>query len=266
MLLMIKNKINSITTRHQRVMVKDISREISYGISTFKCCIRYGLKPVISARVYISHKYRFINFQIQKVASTTQTQLVCNLHEVSEDTMETKELIRTDFLQYTLYSSKYKYDDYYKWVFARNPWDRLLSCYRNKIIDNRPILNSPPFPVLCPDGLNEKNAYKFNSMTFEDFVKFVYKTPDFLCDGHFLPQHYFISHKMDFIGHFENFDADMLKLLSIVAPDCSIKEVGKENISSNRGGKPYREYYTDEMREMVARKYARDIELFDYQF
>ena len=71
---------------------------------------------------------------------------------------------------------------------------------------------------------------------------------------------------MDFIGRFENFEADMLKVLNIVAPGHGIKKFEISNQSSNRGGKAYREHYTDETREMVARKYARDIELFDYQF
>ena len=105
-------------------------------------------------------------------------------------------------------------------------------------------------------------------MTFEDFVKYVAKTPDWFGDGHFLPQHYFFdAEKIDFIGRFENYEADMLKLLAIIAPDHKIREIPKFNQSSKSlEGKNYRDYYTDETREIVAHKYARDIKLFNYQF
>ena len=84
----------------------------------------------------------------------------------------------------------------------------------------------------------------------------------------FLPQHYFFDpEKIDFIGRFENYEADMLKLLAIIAPDHKIREIPKFNQSSKSlEGKNYRDYYTDEMREIVAHKYARDIELLNYQF
>ena len=109
---------------------------------------------------------------------------------------------------------------------------------------------------------------KLNTTTSEDFVKYVAKTPDWFSDGHFLPQHYFFdSEKIDFIGHHENYQADMLKLLAIIAPDHKIREIPKIRQSSNSlEKKNYRDYYTDEMREIVAHKYARDIKLFNYQF
>ncbi len=113
-----------------------------------------------------------------------------------------------------------------------------------------------------------RRTIKLNKMTFEDFVKYVAKTPNWFGDGHFLPQHYFFDpKKIDFIGRFENYKADIIKLLAIIAPDHKISKIPKIRQSSNsREGKNYRDYYTDEMREIVARKYARDIELLNYQF
>ena len=260
MLLMIKNKINSITAHHQKVVVKKYLEKTKDNIGIFKYYIRHGLKPIPrSPQIFLSHKYKFVSFPISKVASRKQCKFIRDLHKH-------KELTTICRIPDILCLSK-KYDDYYKWMFVRNPWDRLLSCYLNKIHDDIRIFNLPSFPVLCVRERNKmKYSYKLNPMTFEDFVKFVYKTPDFLCDGHFLPQHYFIPQEMDFIGRFENLETDMSKLLSIIAPDCGITKFEKKNASSNPGGKAYREHYTDETREMVARKYARDIELFDYQF
>ena len=256
--------------------VKDIPRKIRNRIDTFNYCIRHGLKPIPNhPNIYISHKYKFISFQILKVASSVQYKLMYDLHEDydlhenPENSQNTKELTIVNRPLYALYPSRYKYDDYYKWGFVRNPWDRLFSAYSNKIHDSIWKFNDPPFPMARIKNLRRKyhRIHQFGSITFEGFIKSVYKIPDFLCDSHFLPQHYYFNpQEMDFIGHFENFEADMMKLLSIVAPDCGIANFEKIRASSNPGGKAYREHYTDEMREMVARKYARDIELFDYQF
>ena len=236
----------------------------------FKCLLMYGLKPVSShPNTYISHKYKFISFPIDKVASGTQYKLMHDLHAQPEDPEKTEGLINVNRKEYFLQPQGIKYDDYYKWAFVRNPWDRLLSCYMDKIVGSTWRFTHIPFPAGSIKVLRRKyhNIHQFNSMTFEDFVKRVVKIPDFLCDNHILPQHYFFNpQEMDFIGRFENFEADMFKILNVVVPDCDIKKLEKINQSNNKGGRSYRDHYTDEMREIVARKYARDIELFDYQF
>ena len=233
---------------------------------TLKYCLKHRLRPIPTSCIHVSYKYKFIYFPICKVASRACAQSIHDLHGYSNNpNIKNKERVHVRCIDYFLRLPKHQYDDYHKWVFVRNPWDRLYSCYLNKIYDIIDIFNCPPFPAVYMGWVED--SFKLNPMTFEAFVKLVGKTPDFLCDGHFLPQHYFFNlQEMDFIGRFENFEADMLKVLNIVAPGYGIKKFERRNQSSSRGGKAYREHYTDEMREIVARKYARDIELFDYQF
>ena len=236
----------------------------------FKYLLMHGLKPVpdLPENIY-SHKYKFVCFQVTKAASTTQHKLMHDLHKHPENLGKAEGLTLVKRRYYVFNPSQYQYDDYYKWVFVRNPWDRLLSCYMNKIDSGDCKFIHIPFPAANIKILRRRYRYMhyFNSITFEDFVKRVGKIPDFLCDIDILPQHYFFNpQEMDFIGRFENFEADMFKILNVVVPDCDIKKLEKLNQSNNKGGRSYRDHYTDEMREIVARKYARDIELFDYKF
>ena len=261
-----KRRINSITTHDQRVKVIEVKDNFFF----YRYLLMHGLKPIPKhPKIYISQKYKFICFQTLKVASSTQYKLMYDLHKHPEDLSKTEGLIIVVPEEYAFRPSKYQYDDYYKWGFVRNPWDRLFSLYLDKVHDGTWEFDDMCRPFSRIRSLRKKYEYKhqFNLMTFEEFVKCIVKIPDFLCDTHILPQHYsFNPQEMDFIGRFENFEADMLKVLNIVVPDHDIKKFERRNQSSSRGGKAYREHYTDEMREIVARKYARDIELFDYQF
>ena len=268
----IKGIINANTTHSQR---EKIIKALKGGkfrddFLLFKYLLMHGLKPIpYHPEIYISHKYKFICFQTLKVASSTQYKLMYDLHKHPGNPKETRGLTIVRQIEYAYCPSKYQYDDYYKWAFVRSPWSRLFSFYMEKIHDRTWEFVDIPFPAESIKVLRRKyhNIHQFNSMTFEDFVKRVGKIPDFLCDTHILPQCYFFNpQEMDFIGRFENFEADMLKILRVVAPDYGIKKLEKLNQSNSKGGKSYRDHYTDETREIVARKYARDIELFDYQF
>ena len=250
---------NAINLKHQGKML------MRWYNSGFKIFPAY-------ADIYISHRYKFISFAIGKVASSTHRSIMSALHRDSEKQRKTRSYERIKHLDYFLYPSRYKHDDYYSWTFVRNPWDRLFSCYRF-LVHDRIRNNEEPHKLSSPVigrwwMYREHAMIKLHMTTFEDFVKYVAKTPDWFSDGHFLPQHYFFDmKKMDFIGRYENYETDMLKLLAVIVPDYKISEIPKIRQSSNSlEKKNYRDYYTNEIREIVAHKYARDIKLFNYQF
>jgi len=152
--------------------------------------------------------------------------------------------------------------NFFRFSFVRNPWDRLVSCYMEKIINPNPnvkFINSM------------KKAYpghNFQDMDFVDFVHFVYRLPKRQMEPHFLPQHWFFRPSaMDLVGRVENFSEDLQKLASHLSPAAREKIAGMEIPRLKKSEHlHYTQYYNDETRRLVGKKYAQDIRLFGYHF
>ena len=133
---------------------------------------------------------------------------------------------------------------YYKFSFVRNPWSRFLSEYYYMIAES----------LLPPN------------FSFKDFCLHEDAIVEYGWDYHDKSQHEFIfdsngNSLVDFIGKLENLQEDF----NIVCDKIGIprKQLPHENKTNH---KHYTEYYDDETREIVAKKYAKDIEYFGYKF
>jgi len=149
-----------------------------------------------------------------------------------------------------------KYQDYFKFSIVRNPWDSFASAYfflRHGGIG----LN---YKRVNPD-LKYINHINNNYCNFNDFVK----SECWTRWKHFRPscEYLTINGKLviDFIGKFENLQEDF----NIICDKIGIphQQLPHKNKSKHEH---YTEYYDDETREIVAEKYARDIEYFGYEF
>ena len=157
-------------------------------------------------------------------------------------------------IDYRVIYGRRTFNQYFKFAFVRNPWDRLYSAYR----------------YLKAGGWNEKDELwaKTNLAAFDDFNNFV---KQWLCEKniehhiHFRPQHHFICDAkgrllIDYLGYFETINDDFDKISKRLKIDASI---GRHNANP---GESYRDVYDDESRDIVTRVYSTDIELFGYEF
>tara|TARA_Y100000034_G_C6771625_1_gene344276 strand:+ start:178 stop:888 length:711 start_codon:yes stop_codon:yes gene_type:complete len=139
-------------------------------------------------------------------------------------------------------------------VFAavRNPWDRAVSCYENKVNTKKKV-HIPGIKRTAP---------------FEDFVNMIYTTPDKKANIniHWLPQYRFVSAYgellLDEIIRFESLNADIGNLMG----KLGCPELDLPHILRSKREPDYRKYYNDETKALIAERFARDIELFDYEF
>lgn len=129
--------------------------------------------------------------------------------------------------------------EYFKFAFTRNPWDRVVSAWKNR-------------------SSIEK---------FEDFVN-VLPAPKNKIDlfWHTMPQYDHLFDEddnlmVDKLYRVENLQDDLKEICDQF--QLNYTTIGKIN-SSKR--KPYWEYYTDEMAEKISIIYKNDIEKFNYKY
>lgn len=151
-------------------------------------------------------------------------------------------------------------EQYFKFAFVRNPWDRLYSA----------------FTFLKKGGITENDArFSLENLSgvnsFEAFVLEWLNPESMLCYWHFVPQHRFLTSKknrdliqVDFIGRFEHLEEDFHRV-------CQQLKMPKKNllhINDNRrkNKDSYTCYYNEQMIQRVAELYRKDIELFEYAF
>ena len=155
--------------------------------------------------------------------------------------------------------SPQKYKDYYKFAFIRNPWDRLVSGWRQKVFVpawshkktvRKTILGIPPSDYI-------------QMQKFENFISFCSTIDIKNCDSHFRLQCALIDlNEVDHIGKFENFDVDVKEIFKFL--DLPINQVPHKNKSKRRPS--YKSYYTEETMQQVAKIYQKDIQVFGYTF
>ena len=228
-------------------------------------------KQDIAGLTVISHKHKFIFFGIPKVASRSFFNFFIQNHAKDFD-------IEWYEKRNAFFDAVEKYPDYYKFSFVRNPWSRIVSCYQSKIEDN--IIGKRA------RILSFYNRLK-GGMPFNDFVSWLQtdEGQDSIADRHWISQHLFLHDKngkalCDFVGKYENLDQDW-KIISekigiTYAPLPQKGYISAEgrtenptNIDDNNQSaqkNKYQSFFNDKTKEMIARRYTKDIEVFKYGF
>ncbi|MFA6618913.1 MAG: sulfotransferase family 2 domain-containing protein [Candidatus Neomarinimicrobiota bacterium] len=147
-------------------------------------------------------------------------------------------------------------DQFKIFSFVRNPWDRLVSAFFYLEKGGR---------NLC-DILDQKRYLsKFNG-DFESFVKEGIIEGKVMKQLHLIPQYKWICDDddtilADYIGYFESLNDDLKK----ISKELSIPFKALEH-KNNSSHKPYYTLYDQEMIDIVAKAYEKDIKLFNYSF
>ena len=187
-------------------------------------------------QITINHEKQFIWFRVPKVCSRS-----IYWHLKGHTTLDCDH-------PYNIFYPPEIYRHYFKFAFVRNPWDRFISCWNNKVIHS--------------------NLYQFDPSThkkmqrLENFLDYVSTLDIENCDGHLRLQCKLIDlNHIDFIGRFENFYGDYQNVCQRL--DIPIEDLG-HRLKSDRKG--YRSYFNDGLAEKVAAIYRKDIQIFSYQF
>lgn len=179
----------------------------------------------------IDHKHKFIFIHIPRTGGTSIENLLGKVNEGDKHK--------------SLFSLEKKVDisSFFKFSFIRNPWDITISKY--------------VAPYYC-------KINKLSNKSFLYFLENYFPAPNEAGDSF---HDYFDPSKMDYIGRFETREKDLDYISNKIGIELDPKfSVKQKEMQRTRSKKHYTEYYDDETREIVAQKYAQDIERFGYKF
>ena len=140
------------------------------------------------------------------------------------------------------------YRDHLAFAVVRSPWDRRVSCWRDKVIQH--------------------NKYGFDPQTrramssFGTFVEWVAEQDLDRCDVHLRRQVRLIDlNRLDMVGRHERFDDDVRRIF---------RELGlrftSTHLNRSSAGEDFRSVYDDHTAEAVGHLYSLDCQLLGYSF
>ena len=195
----------------------------------------------------ISHKHKYIFVHIPKTGGTSIEDCLLSLEGIKKPRVLRKLPTRhkreyhLDHKQNQVHSLHRNIAldlrrQYFSFLFVRNPYDKVVSEYNWSIVKPK---------------LQLSNA---------SLLEFLHMSDRW--DPHHKPlQVDFLDEYVDFVGRFENLQEDF----NVVCDKIGIPQQKLPHFNATKH-KHYTEYYDDETRQIVAEKYAKDIEYFDYEF
>lgn len=188
----------------------------------------------------VSNKHRFIFVHIIKTGGTS-----------IEDFFGGRK-IHKYAINYKKEIPSNKWKNYFKFTFVRNPWDKMVSQYfyiKKNCREKYVPLSFKDF-ILAFDHCGESEYIQKKG------VRITYNPIQlpWIMDNLGYPL-------VDFIGRFETLQKDFDKICEKLKIQKHI--LPHENKSDH---KHYSKYYDQETKEIIARKFKRDIEYFNYDF
>lgn len=234
----------------------------------------------------VSDKHQFLYCITPKIASTNWKKVILVLDGYFKHTNDIRPSLAHNFSTgYFRKLSDYTPDEinlrlatYYKFMFSRHPYERLISAFRNKFIDARNTIFRLIFGRYIirkyRDEINatidEKSRHD-GEVSFEEFVKYIVDSP--IEDPDFWNEHWeridilclpcLIQY--DFIGRFESLDEDADYLLrTLDVADKVVFPRKKSFTNSSLLQKSYFEKLPKGLKQRLYNLYKNDFYMFGY--
>lgn len=217
--------------------------------------------------IHVSLKYNYIFFEIPKVACST-IKLTLQRMEFEEpnfsrlnfEDLHDRRLSPLLKLHQLPDAESYlKKSNFLKFCFVRNPYERFLSCYLDKIC-HPTVFKKRLLEYL--EGREVADRY----ISFEEFVEAVESQHPKEMDNHWRPQYYLSCSgeiDFDFVGRLENFYSDFYAIGSQINSQFS-EYYGVENRHKTNSNSYMNSYYTSSLYSKVFDIFEIDFDKFGY--
>jgi hypothetical protein len=221
--------------------------------------------------VNIGHQSKAIYFEVPKTGCSTVKKSLQTIELKGETIPKERVHDKANSPLFSLYddvertSEVLQNPEYVKFAFVRNPYDRILSTYLDKIHTN----------MWEKERLSHKLGFVFEEkISFLDFLRLVALQEPLEMDVHWKTQRELLPSDLeilDYLGRFENFqmewDSILKRLQEQAAPEDKAFFVSQNVLWHQTGAKEKRaQYYGIEEKKMVQKIYQEDFTIFDYSF
>lgn len=212
--------------------------------------------------IWLLEKAQFGYIQIPKVATRSIQQCLASFYVEKEQTERPvtwdKDNIRLIEQKTAFHASHKKLNEvskqHYIFAFVRNPYDRIYSAYKNK--------------VLQPVKTGERNIFSNHGiqlgMPFDEFIDIVCDIPDNKIDRHLRSQSWFLTYQgvliPNYIGHLETFDEDW----QVLSEKFHLPRPEHRNHTRNIQTDNSIDELNEQLKEKIFNRYRSDFELFGY--
>lgn len=212
----------------------------------------------------ISHKHKFVFVSVHKTGSTSVRRKLYNYADIHGSSSKYSSFYyhtSSDILNKRFEHEGWDWNNYFKFGFVRNSWDRIVSgyFYRKKMVET--------WSEKCP----KKSEHIFDSFkqeleiapTFEKYITECIANPH-----HPKPKNQYTyltdennNINVDYVGRTENMQNCFNHICQKIGIENTTLPVVNKTKHLN-----YNEYYIKKTRDIVADVYAEDIKIFKFKF
>lgn len=204
----------------------------------------------------INHKRKFVFVCVPKTSSTTLSKHFIKVDNLSVDSSWLKRKWHWPMKNIKEQFKLWPLDEYYKFAYHRNPWDRMISSWIEFTEERGHLLT-------WSQGM--KDEFK----NFEDFI-LNFRDTDWAEDIHFRPTCWYTHSDegvkiVDFIANYNNWQQDTEVIFDNIG--LRLEDMEEKRWRQTVRDKDYKKYYTnDKMIDEVAQHFRSDIAMFGDKF
>ncbi|XP_001631214.2 carbohydrate sulfotransferase 14 isoform X3 [Nematostella vectensis] len=230
--------------------------------------------------ILVNEKQNILYCYVPKVACSNWKRVITVLDGNASDTETIKAVNHEGFKRLSSFSAeeiRYRLQNYYKFMFVRNPLDRLVSAYKDKLTGD----NGYYFETYVKLMINKfRNKYEdtkapppgTKGATITEFFRYLTTTQLAAMDEHWMPYNLLCQpciFNYDFIGSMENLDEDAEEVLRLMNVNDLVRFPRKQRMYTERAHNPSTAELLSQIPKTMLRSivhiYRRDFDLFSYE-